>query len=274
MLKNFLNNYFGFNKQQRNGLFILLLISFLLLLVRLVYPSFIRPDAIVLLNLPLIEKKLDSSYATSKPFSKNKFQSDSKQATLFVFDPNTVSAEQLQQLGLKEKTVQIFLKFRKKGFVFKEKVDLKKVYGISDRLYAQLEPYILIGEERNERQEAGNKTQETRGEKQDARDKNQEIRDKSQDARDKTQETGGKIQDARGKTQVTVRVELNSCDSAALVALNGIGASYAKRILKYRTMLGGYISVEQLKEVYGFSEELYSKSESPIFMWKLKTSKK
>ncbi|WP_317898838.1 ComEA family DNA-binding protein [Aurantibacillus circumpalustris] len=227
MLQSFLNNYFGFNKQQRNGLFVLLVISFVLLLIRLTYPLFIKPDAIVLLDLPLIEKKLDSVYSKSHSHSKNKVVQDNSNSTLFVFNPNTVSLEQLKQLGFKEKTALIFLKFRKNGFVFKQKKDLQKVYGINDKLFAQLEPYILIEEQ----------TAQPDFKKQGEQ----------------------KVIIENHVKQTSIKIELNSADSASLVALNGIGASYAKRILKYRGMLGGFVTVDQLKEVYGFNDELYEK---------------
>jgi len=265
MLKKFLNNYFGFNKQQRSGLFVLLLISFFLLVVRFVYPAFIKPDAITLLNLPLIERKLDSNYTTGKNYAKNKFKNYDKSSSLFVFDPNTVNLEQLLQLGLKEKTAQIFLKFRKKGFVFREKNDLKKVYGISDKLYAQLEPYILIREADagGRKQEAISRGREAGTKSQDTRDEGQEAGAKGQDTRDERQEAR---KDNQGAKNIPIKAELNSADSASLVALNGIGASYAKRILKYRTMLGGYVSIDQLKEVYGFSEELYQKVKADFYV--------
>jgi competence protein ComEA len=54
-------------------------------------------------------------------------------------------------------------------------------------------------------------------------------------------------------------VELNSADSVALESLPGIGPSFASRILKYRKLLGGYVDVVQLKEVYGMPEETYEK---------------
>ena len=41
--------------------------------------------------------------------------------------------------------------------------------------------------------------------------------------------------------------------------LPGIGSSYASRIVKYRELLGGYVSLEQLLEVYGMENELYSR---------------
>jgi DNA uptake protein ComE-like DNA-binding protein len=54
------------------------------------------------------------------------------------------------------------------------------------------------------------------------------------------------------------KIEINSADSLALLELPGIGPSYAKRILKYRQMLGGYATVSQLLEVYGMDSARYS----------------
>jgi competence protein ComEA len=231
MASSFLNNYFGFNKQQRNGLLVLSIISFLLLLTRLIYPSFIVPESIIISNLPLVERKLDSSFAVSQKHYPSNFLNTEAASNLFVFDPNTVSFSQLIQLGFKDKTANTFLTFRNKGFVFKQKTDLKKVYGISDNFYSKLEPYILI---------------ETNSE-QNVQDKKQPITSANLD-----------------KPQTTKKVELNTVDSLALISLNGIGPSFAKRILKYRNMLGGFISIEQLKEVYGFTEELYDKVKSNV----------
>ncbi|MDR0798158.1 MAG: helix-hairpin-helix domain-containing protein, partial [Dysgonamonadaceae bacterium] len=53
-------------------------------------------------------------------------------------------------------------------------------------------------------------------------------------------------------------VELNSCDTAQLMKIPSIGSSFAKRIVSYRNLLGGYTRVDQLQEVYGMYEELYS----------------
>ncbi|MBL7918184.1 MAG: hypothetical protein JNM96_07285, partial [Bacteroidia bacterium] len=60
MFRKALNNYFGFNRQQRNGLFVLCCISFLLLIVRLVYPTFIKPDEIIIENIQVYEELIDS----------------------------------------------------------------------------------------------------------------------------------------------------------------------------------------------------------------------
>ena len=55
------------------------------------------------------------------------------------------------------------------------------------------------------------------------------------------------------------KIDLNTADTALMMRVPGIGQTYAVRILKYRKILGGYYSVEQLKEVYNMYEELYEK---------------
>ncbi len=52
-------------------------------------------------------------------------------------------------------------------------------------------------------------------------------------------------------------IELNSADTTALMQLKGIGKVFASRIIKYRDMLGGFTSKDQLKEVYGVDSVLY-----------------
>lgn len=59
---------------------------------------------------------------------------------------------------------------------------------------------------------------------------------------------GGKESGFRRKQQA---IDINTADSAAWVALNGIGPGFAKRIMTYREKLGGFYLVDQLKEVYG-----------------------
>jgi DNA uptake protein ComE-like DNA-binding protein len=61
-----------------------------------------------------------------------------------------------------------------------------------------------------------------------------------------------------------VMIEINTADSAQLVRLYGIGPSFAARILKYRGMLGGFFSCEQLLEVYGMDSTRYNGLKSNI----------
>lgn len=53
------------------------------------------------------------------------------------------------------------------------------------------------------------------------------------------------------------KIELNTADSAKLVSLPGIGPVLAGRIIKFRNLLGGFASSDQIREVYGLKDETY-----------------
>lgn len=57
-------------------------------------------------------------------------------------------------------------------------------------------------------------------------------------------------------TRRALTVELNSADTTTLQLLHGIGPAFACRIVRYRERLGGFVSTDQLLEVYGFTPEL------------------
>lgn len=57
-------------------------------------------------------------------------------------------------------------------------------------------------------------------------------------------------------------VELNSADTTILKKVPGIGSTFARRIIKYRNLLGGFYTIEQLGEVYGIDEERYNAMKS------------
>ena len=60
-------------------------------------------------------------------------------------------------------------------------------------------------------------------------------------------------------------IEINRSDSATLVNLPGIGPVLSARIIKYRRLLGGYASTDQLKEVYGLPVETFELIKGRIF---------
>ena len=61
-----------------------------------------------------------------------------------------------------------------------------------------------------------------------------------------------------------IQLDLNTVNMVEIQCVNGIGPSYAKRITKYRKMLGGYVDISQLMEVYGMDAERYQQI-SPYF---------
>lgn len=216
MPKTFLSSYFGFNKQQRNGIYVLISLSLLALLIRLSLNYFIQPDAIQLLNLPVEQINHDSPWHSSATGL-------SQNISHFEFNPNTIRFEELLKLGFSKKTADNLIKFREKGFVFHEKKDLLKVYGVDENLFHQLETFIVIP------------------------------------STQKVKQANEFINHSKSNlSQEIKKLDLNTADSSSLIAIKGIGPNYAKRILKYRSLLGGFYSVEQLKEVYGMTAENYS----------------
>ena len=61
-----------------------------------------------------------------------------------------------------------------------------------------------------------------------------------------------------------ITADLNLSDSSELVKLPGIGPVFATRIIRYRKLLGGYATCDQLKEVYGITDSLYRHLSSMI----------
>lgn len=67
--------------------------------------------------------------------------------SLFSFNPNLISKQNLMRLGLAKKTVYIWLHYREKGGHFYKKEDLKKLYTLSEADYRRLAPYIVLKQE-------------------------------------------------------------------------------------------------------------------------------
>lgn len=95
---------------------------------------------------------------------------------------------------------------------------------MEEKQYQQLAPYILLPEKINY-------TSKTSSNDQFVSDNNKDVK--------------------------ALVVDINTADTTAFQQLKGIGSVYSNRIVKYRNLLGGFIKVEQLKEVYGLKEETY-----------------
>lgn len=52
-------------------------------------------------------------------------------------------------------------------------------------------------------------------------------------------------------------IQINHASTKEWIELKGIGEKLAERIVKYRTKIGGFYSINQLKEVYGLSTETF-----------------
>lgn len=58
---------------------------------------------------------------------------------------------------------------------------------------------------------------------------------------------------------VSYPVNLNTCSVEELMNIDGIGESRASAIIEYRNYIGGYTSVDQIKNIKGIGDALYEK---------------
>lgn len=190
---------------------------------------------------PPLEPPLLDSLATQLPPTGSSYRSKKynkkKQGTtpvqqLFAFDPNTATLADWQRLGAPQWLARRIINYRNKGGRFRQPEDLQKIYGFPPALYETLAPYVKINDALPEYQREGVINEEPSPQEKEAGSK---------------------------QSSAHLVVELNSADTTTLKRLRGIGSVYARRIVRYRASLGGFYSVEQLKEVYGLPEETFQR---------------
>ena len=145
------HSFFYFTKKERKGILIILFFNALLLAGSLLYEYYLAD-----LTMPLTIEKADSTIIQSntselhdKNLNKNEIiPNENKKNVLFDFDPNLISIENWEQLGVSKKTVLTIQKYISKGGKFREPQDLKKIWGIPESLAFQLMPYVKIKEEK------------------------------------------------------------------------------------------------------------------------------
>lgn len=226
-MKQFIRDYLTFNRRERNGILVLLSIVVLLLVYLNISDNF-QEQATT--DFSKFEKEIEQFESSLQYSNDSLSEEDNKptnnnidaKAQHFHFDPNNLSESDWKRLGLTSKQVRTIKNYESKGGKFYKKEDLKKIYGISQKLYVSLEPYIVITEKRNSELVKSVNTETKKSFKKE-----------------------------------DIVVELNSADSLQLIQLKGIGAFYAKQIIKYRNLLGGFVSKQQLLEVWKLDQEKF-----------------
>ena len=92
-----------------------------------------RPDSVV--------KRKSSHSPRAETVRRN---APRKSVENFMFNPNTVSIEDLCRLGFSVKQAQSIENYRRKGGRFRRKTDFARSFVVSDSIYRRLEPYIDI----------------------------------------------------------------------------------------------------------------------------------
>ena len=152
---------------------------------------------------------------------------------LTPFDPNTADAIQLLSLGLTEWQVKSLLKYRAKGGVFRQPADFARLYGLTQKQFKQLQPYIRISDDYRPAAELF------------------AHQEKTTDYQRDTVKFPIKLKEG-------AHVLLNTADTSVLKKIPGIGSYFARQIVAYRNRLGGYSSVSQLAEIDDFPSETLS----------------
>jgi DNA uptake protein ComE-like DNA-binding protein len=222
-----IRGFFSLNKSEQRGIISLLVIILLLLLFNWLSPSFVHPKKQDFSSLngevsqfAEARKSLDDSLHLVHLQNAEKLTPEQAAVKLhpFPFDPNLLTKKQWLKMGLTSRQVKTIMHYRAKGGHFRKKEDMKKIYGLSGAEYRVLAPFVRIA--------------------------NSEV------------PVSGKSN--RKKPASRMSVEINSADSAALVQKLLLPSWLAQRILKYRKLLGGFYSCEQLLEVYGMKSSTYN----------------
>lgn len=165
----------------------------------------------------------------------------SQQPECFYFDPNTADSTELLRLGLQPWQVRNIYRYRAKGGVYRKKEDFARLYGLTVKDYRRLEPYIRISEDYLP-------ASTLVGGRGDINDRN--YRDYSNYSTYKKDSLRYPVKIREGE-----HVVLNTADTSMLRKVPGIGAYYAKEIVRYGKWLGGYVHVSQLDEIDNFPKE-------------------
>jgi competence protein ComEA len=148
-LRQHIRNFFGFSRTQTNGFVLLMLIIIVALFARPVYQYWLGNRTY---DFSSERKKLDSLTAQFERTQKVKpaaaVQQENTATILFEFNPNTVTARELDDLGFPKRLSKGLLNYRSKGGSFKIKSDLKKLYGMDSTFYVSLVPYIQLPDKR------------------------------------------------------------------------------------------------------------------------------
>lgn len=223
----YFREWFSFSRSERNGIAILLVLILIASLMHLFKDYFVTDKVN---DFTEFETQITQMEWELKNASlKKQVAEDNDTVILFEFDPNTISASDFEKLGFSRKQAETLLKYRDKKGKFYKKEDFRKLYFVNDSVYAACEPHINI-------------------------ENDYEIQNKK--------ETRQYI----NENKPAILVELNSADTTLLDELPGIGSAFARRIVKYRERLGGFNSPLQLKEVYGFTQEMYDLLKDQVYV--------
>lgn len=243
--KELVVDYLTFNRRDRIGLIVILVlllgVFFLPKIISRGNSKQVISDTAWMASMKKLEQKerqINQQYSQNADDNSNNYQYDRSannyygkpKGELFYFDPNTLSTEGWQKLGLRDKTIHTIQNYLNKGGHFKKPEDLQRIYGLFPNEFERIAPYIKI--------ESGNEI-----------NNHKEFADKPP-----TESQSVKIYTSRYSI-----IDINSADTTAYISLPGIGSKLAARIINFRDKLGGFYSVAQIGETFGLPDSTFQK---------------
>ncbi len=156
---------------------------------------------------------LDSINKSDENVQFNNQYSNKNKPNLAVFDPNKIRLKDWVDLGFSVKQSESILSYRKNYGPFQRKEDLAKLYVISSDKFAEIEPYIQIENNWNQLE----------------KNENNILNEDNIEPK---------------------RINLNQSTKEDLVKLKGIGPVFADRIIAFREKIGGFVSQNQIEQLY------------------------
>ena len=223
-----IRNCFGFSRSESNAYLVLiaLLISIHICLTRL--PS-------------MLGSSLEPQYLDSLVMALSSHQDTIPADPAYkAFDPNLIPFDSLLGMQVPRFIASNMIKYRQAGGRFTQPEDLLKLYGMTDSLWQELKPWIRV--ETSKPQITGSSAQLRYPEYKSPR------------------------RSTFASGQAAATVDLNRVDSVWLTGIRGIGQVLSARIIKYRKLLGGFHSTEQLTEVYHLPVEVIDKLKEKVII--------
>lgn len=238
MNPKWLRSYFYFSKKERRAVLLLLMLIIVFAVSPRIFPYIVKPKQIPVDTAFLQQlKTVKQHFPAEKPLSavapeasSNDF--DVKNNAIIrasVFDPNTASETALLQMGLRPRLVRTLINYRSKGGKFRKPSDLARIYGMDEKTFASLAPYIQIKDAYSGQSVAISNAPTFN-----------------------LRETAFK-----GTHSPSLKIDINTADTTEWRRLPGIGSRLASRIVHFREKLGGFRSVAQVAETYGLPDSTY-----------------
>jgi len=215
-------SHFWYNKSQRNGIFLLVLL--ILLLQTFIYTDVFSSGKINDVNQPELlafQSQIDSLKA---------IEIENRKPKIYPFNPNYITDYKGEQLGMSLMEIDRLLAFRKTNKFVNSKNEFQKVTKVSDSLLDKISTYFKFPDWVVKRSE--------------------------QNA--KSSITSTKVKNSYLKKTIST-TDINKATAEDLRTISGIGPAFSERIIKYRSKLQGFSFESQLNEVWGLDKEVVEK---------------